>query len=122
MRWGCKMGNAELIDTLVHDGLTDVFNNYHMGITAENLAEKFGISREEQDEYAAKSQQKAEQAIASGHFSAEIAPVVIPQRKATLLLLIKMNIPAPAQQQRLFPNCVPLLKQAARLQQATLAA
>lgn len=80
-RWGSKLGNSELIDSLVHDGLTDVFNNYHMGITAENLAEKFSISRAEQDEFAAASQQKAAAAVEAGKFKDEIAPVVIPQRK-----------------------------------------
>jgi len=86
-RWGQKMGNTELIDTLVHDGLTDIFNNYHMGITAENLADKFGITREEQDEFAAASQQKAEMAIAAGRFKDEIAPVIIPQRKGEPIII-----------------------------------
>ncbi|MCL2855486.1 MAG: acetyl-CoA C-acetyltransferase [Defluviitaleaceae bacterium] len=81
MRWGQKMGNTQLIDTIVADGLTDAFNSYHMGITAENLAEKFGFTREQQDAFAASSQQRAEAAIASGRFASEIAPVTIPQRK-----------------------------------------
>lgn len=80
-RWGAKMGNDELVDLMVHDGLWDVFNDYHMGITAENVAEKFGISREEQDEFAQKSQNKAEAAIKAGKFKDEIVPVEIPQRK-----------------------------------------
>ena len=93
LRWGQKLGNSEVIDTLVHDGLTDVFNNYHMGITAENLAEQFGITREEQDAFAAKSQQKAEKAIAAGLFADEIAPVVIPQRKGDPLIIDKDEYP-----------------------------
>jgi len=81
VRWGQKMGSSELEDTLIADGLTDVFNKYHMGITAENLADKYGFSREEQDEFAAQSQQKTENAIKTGKFKAEIAPVSIPVRK-----------------------------------------
>ena len=93
MRWGHKLGNAELVDTLVTDGLTDVFNNYHMGITAENLAEKYGISREEQDEYAAQSQQRAEAAMAEGRFAAEIAPVSIPNRKGDPIVIAQDEYP-----------------------------
>ena len=81
LRWGSKLGNTEAVDTLVHDGLTDVFNNYHMGITAENLVEKYNISREDQDKFAANSQEKAAAAIVAKRFADEIAPVVIPQRK-----------------------------------------
>jgi len=80
-RWGLRMGNGNMLDTLVHDGLTDVFNNYHMGITAENIAKKYNISREAQDRLASDSQNKAEAAIAVGKFKDEIAPVHIPQRK-----------------------------------------
>ena len=65
-RFGARMGDAQLIDSMVHDGLWDAFNDIHMGITAENLAEQYGISREEQDEFAAGSQQKAERAVAEG--------------------------------------------------------
>ena len=81
LRGGIKMGNASLIDTMVHDGLTDAFNNYHMGITAENLAEKYQITREEQDAFATASQNKAEAARAAGKFAGEIAPVTIKGRK-----------------------------------------
>ncbi|MCL2286331.1 MAG: acetyl-CoA C-acetyltransferase [Firmicutes bacterium] len=81
VRWGQKLGSSELIDSLVADGLTDIFNNYHMGITAENLVEQFGLTREQQDAFAAQSQQKAEAAIAEGRFKDEIAPLSIPQRK-----------------------------------------
>jgi len=86
-RWGQRLGNTELIDTLVNDGLTDAFNKYHMGITAENIVEKFGFTREQQDEFAAGSQQKAEKAIEAGKFKNEIAPVTIPQRKGDPLVI-----------------------------------
>lgn len=81
MRWGARMGDVKMIDMMVHDGLTDVFNKYHMGITAENIVEQWGITREELDEFAANSQQKAEAAIKAGKFKDEIVPVEIPQRK-----------------------------------------
>ncbi|MDD5089769.1 MAG: acetyl-CoA C-acetyltransferase [Candidatus Wallbacteria bacterium] len=80
-RFGAKMGHQTLIDSMIHDGLWDVFNNYHMGITAENIAEKFKITREEQDSFACSSQNKAEAAIKAGYFLDEITPVMIPQRK-----------------------------------------
>jgi acetyl-CoA C-acetyltransferase len=80
-RYGYKMGNGTLVDSMVNDGLWDVFNDYHMGITAENLAEKYHLSREEQDLFAAQSQNKAEKAIQEGKFRDEIVPVVIPQKK-----------------------------------------
>ncbi|WHY75959.1 acetyl-CoA C-acetyltransferase [Neobacillus sp. WH10] len=80
-RDGFKMGDQKLVDTLTSDGLTCVFNDYHMGITAENLANKYSISREEQDEFSAWSQEKAVKAIEAGKFKDEIVPVVIPQRK-----------------------------------------
>ncbi|HPX70781.1 MAG TPA: acetyl-CoA C-acetyltransferase [Bacillota bacterium] len=80
-RWGQRMGDAKLIDGMIKDGLWDIFNNYHMGITAENVAEQWGLTREQQDEFALKSQLKAEEAIKSGRFKDEIVPVVIPQRK-----------------------------------------
>ncbi|MBW1708335.1 MAG: acetyl-CoA C-acetyltransferase [Deltaproteobacteria bacterium] len=80
-RWGARMGDVEMIDGMVHDGLTDIFNRYHMGITAENVAEKFGISRADQDALAFSSQKKALAAIESGRFQDEIVPVMVPQRK-----------------------------------------
>jgi acetyl-CoA C-acetyltransferase len=80
-RWGYRMGNGAIVDTMVHDGLTDIFNNYHMGITAENIAEQWSITREQQDEFALQSQLRAEKAIKEGKFKEEIVPVVIPQRK-----------------------------------------
>ncbi|VVB92688.1 3-ketoacyl-CoA thiolase [uncultured archaeon] len=85
-RWGAKMGNDELVDLMVHDGLWDIFNNYHMGVTAENVAQKFGITREEQDEFSARSQNKAEAAIKAGNFKDEIVPVPVPQPKGDPVL------------------------------------
>jgi acetyl-CoA C-acetyltransferase len=81
MRNGTKMGNAELVDTMIRDGLWDIFNGYHMGITAENIAERYQITRQMQDNFAAGSQQKAEKAIAGGKFKAEIIPVTIKVKK-----------------------------------------
>ena len=80
-RFGAKLGNFELEDSIIHDGLTDAFENYHMGITAENIAEQFFISRKQQDEFATLSQQKASTAIEKGKFSNEIVPIIIKTRK-----------------------------------------
>lgn len=80
-RWGQRMGDAKAVDYMVHDGLFDIFNGYHMGITAENVAEKWGFTREDQDKLALRSQLRAEAAIKSGKFKDEIVPVVVPQRK-----------------------------------------
>lgn len=80
-RWGQRMGNGKLVDLMILDGLWDIFNGYHMGNTAENIAARFGISREVQDEFAVASQQKAEAAIKSGRFRDEIVPVPLPPRK-----------------------------------------
>ncbi len=80
-RWGHRMGHGKVVDTMINDGLWDAFNDYHMGITAENVAEKWNISREEQDKFAAASQQKAEKAIKEGRFKDEIVSVEVPQRK-----------------------------------------
>lgn len=80
-RFGAKLGNFELEDSIIHDGLTDTFENYHMGITAENIAEQFSISRKQQDEFATLSQQKASTAIEKGKFSNEIVPITIKTRK-----------------------------------------
>ncbi|MBD9517984.1 acetyl-CoA C-acetyltransferase [Pseudomonas sp. PDM22] len=80
-RTGLRMGHAKLIDSMIQDGLWDAFNDYHMGITAENLVEKYGISREEQDAFAADSQRNATAAIEAGRFKAEITAIEIPQRK-----------------------------------------
>ena len=86
-RSGYRMGHAELIDSMIKDGLTDVFNDYHMGMTAENIAERWNISREEQDEFAVKSQNKCEAAQITGKFADEIAPVSIPQRKGDPIIV-----------------------------------
>jgi acetyl-CoA C-acetyltransferase len=80
-RDGFRMGDAKLIDSMIVDGLWDVYNQYHMGVTAENVAKEYGITREEQDAFAALSQNKAEAAQKAGRFDAEIVPVEIPQRK-----------------------------------------
>ncbi|MEJ6656584.1 MAG: acetyl-CoA C-acetyltransferase [Pseudomonas sp.] len=80
-RTGQRMGDGKLLDSMVHDGLWDAFNNYHMGITAENLAERYDLSRQQQDAFALASQQKAAAAQTTGRFDAEITPVLVPQRK-----------------------------------------
>lgn len=80
-RFGQRMGDGKMVDAMVNDALTDAFNGYHMGITAENIAEQWGLTREMQDEFAANSQMKAEAAIKAGKFKDEIVPVVIPQKK-----------------------------------------
>ncbi len=80
-RWGARMGDTKMVDMMIKDGLWDAFNNYHMGITAENVAEQWGLTREELDKFSAASQNKAEAAIKAGKFKEEIVPVEIPQRK-----------------------------------------
>lgn len=85
-RWGARMNNAEVTDLMVFDGLWEIFYGYHMGITAENIAEKYNISRQEQDELGALSHVRARKAIADGIFKQEIAPVIIPQRKGDPLV------------------------------------
>ena len=80
-RTGLRMGHSQIVDTMISDGLWDAFNDYHMGITAENLVDKYGISREDQDAFAAASQRKAIEAIETGRFVDEITPILIPQRK-----------------------------------------
>jgi acetyl-CoA C-acetyltransferase len=86
IRGGTKMGNLELVDTMIKDGLTDVFNGYHMGITAENLAEQYQITRAEQDAFACASQNKAEAARRGGRFDDEIAPVTVKGRKGDTMV------------------------------------
>lgn len=92
-RTGLRMGNANVIDLMVNDGLTDAFDNIHMGITAENIAEQFGISREEQDRYSVSSQNRAEAAIKAGKFTEEIVPVSIPQRKGDPIVFSQDEFP-----------------------------
>ena len=85
LRDGVKFGNKDMIDTMVHDGLWDIFNDYHMGTTAENIAEKYTLSRDDQDAFAASSQNKAEAAIVAGKFKDEIVPVTIKTRKGEIV-------------------------------------
>ena len=80
-RWGERLGNGKLLDHMIHEGLTDAFHDIHMGITAENVVERYGISREEQDAFAAESQARAEAAIREGRFKGEIVPVPVAQKK-----------------------------------------
>jgi acetyl-CoA C-acetyltransferase len=82
-RWGARMFNATMVDGMVHDGLWEIFYNYHMGVTSENIAEKYGISRTEQDEYALRSNQRALAAIREGVFTTEIVPVEVKEKKGT---------------------------------------
>ncbi|KJR45930.1 3-ketoacyl-CoA thiolase [Desulfosporosinus sp. I2] len=92
-RTGYRMGNDTMVDSMIQDGLTDAFSNIHMGITAENIAEQFGISREQQDQYAVVSQNRTEAAIKSGKFVEEIVPVSIPQRKGDPVIVAQDEFP-----------------------------
>ncbi|MCB5249890.1 MAG: acetyl-CoA C-acetyltransferase [Candidatus Cloacimonadales bacterium] len=92
-RWGAKMGDKTVVDSMIKDGLSDIFNNYHMGITAENLADEFNLSKEEQDAFAVSSQNKTERAIESGRFKEEIVPIVIPQRKGDPIIVDEDEFP-----------------------------
>lgn len=92
-RWGARMNDNKIIDMMTNDGLTCAFNNYHMGITAENVAEQWNLTREELDEFAAKSQQKAVAAVNSGRFDDEIVPVEVPQRKGDPIIFDKDEYP-----------------------------
>ena len=94
-RWGYRMNDGPVVDGMIHDGLLDIFNRYHMGITAENVAEKFGVSRKDQDELAFRSQQNAGRAIKEGRFKAEIVPVSIPQKKGNPLIFDTDEHPRP---------------------------
>lgn len=94
-RTGYRMGNGELIDSMINEGLWCAIGDTHMGITAENLAEKYNISREEQDEFAAVSQNKAEAALAANRFAEEIVPVVIPQRRGEPIMFDRDEYPRP---------------------------
>lgn len=93
LRDGVKMGEAKLVDTMIVDGLWDVFNNVHMGITAENVAAQYGISRAAQDEFAMNSQTKAKAAIEAGRFGDEIVPVSIPQKKGDAVVFVQDEFP-----------------------------
>ncbi|HEQ1099809.1 TPA: acetyl-CoA C-acetyltransferase [Streptococcus pyogenes] len=92
-RWGSRMGDSKVVDTMLKDGLSDAFAGYHMGITAENIVQQYGLTREEQDAFAADSQRKAQLAIEKGRFKEEIAPVTIPQRKGEPLLIDQDEYP-----------------------------
>lgn len=92
-RWGARMGDKNLMDLMIRDGLSDIFNDYHMGITAENLAEKYALSREAQDAFAAASQNKVEAAQNAGRFAAEIVPISIPQRKGDPIVIDRDEMP-----------------------------
>lgn len=94
-RTGQRMGHGQLIDSMISDGLWDAFNDYHMGITAENLADNYELSREQQDAFAADSQRKAVEAIDAGRFKAEITPIVIPQKKGEPLVFDRDEQPRP---------------------------
>ncbi|AEF24917.1 acetyl-CoA C-acetyltransferase [Streptococcus parauberis] len=92
-RWGSRMGESKVVDTMISDGLSDAFNNYHMGITAENIARQYNISREEQDQFALNSQLKAKAAIESNRFNEEIVPVRVPQRRGEDLIVDQDEYP-----------------------------
>jgi acetyl-CoA C-acetyltransferase len=94
-RFGARMGDVQMIDSMTHDGLTDAFEHVHMGITAENVAEEYSISREEQDEFAALSQQRAERAIEAGVFKEEIVPIEIPQKRGEPRVVDNDEFPRP---------------------------
>ena len=92
-RWGQRMGDGKMVDTMIKDALWDAFNDYHMGVTAENIAKELGLTREMQDEFALNSQLKAEKAIKEGKFVDEIVPVVIPQRKGEAKIFAQDEFP-----------------------------
>lgn len=94
-RWGARMGDKQLVDIMVHDGLYDIFNGYHMGITAENLAQQWNITREEQDAFATQSQNRAEKAMNEGRFNDEIVPIMVPQRRKDPISVAKDEFPRP---------------------------
>ena len=93
-RWGYRMGNAEATDLMVAEGLTCAINSGHMGITAEEVASRYGVSRADQDAFAAESQQRAARAIRDGSFDAEIVPVDVPQRKGDPVRVDDRRVPA----------------------------
>jgi len=92
-RWGARMGDKSLVDLMIRDGLSDIFNDYHMGLTAENLVDKFSLSRQEQDAFAAASQNKTEAAQDSDRFKDEIVPISIPQRKGDPIVVNRDEMP-----------------------------
>ncbi len=102
-RWGYRMGDDKIVDIMIKDGLWDAFNQYHMGITAENVAERWKLTREELDQFSLASQTKAEAAIKSGRFKDEIVPVVVKDKKEKKFLIL-MNIPALEQHWKHYQN------------------
>lgn len=94
-RFGERMGDGKVIDTMIHDGLTDAFSGVHMGVTAENIAQKYNLSRKEQDEFAVNSQQKTAQAIADGKFKDEIVPVEVKDRRGSIMVIDTDEYPRP---------------------------
>lgn len=92
-RWGARMGDKNMVDLMIRDGLSDIFNDYHMGLTAENLADKFQLSREDQDKFSTASQNKTEAAQNKGQFKDEIVPISIPQRKGDPIVIDKDEMP-----------------------------
>lgn len=106
-RTGLRLGHAQLQDSVIQDGLWDAFNDYHMGITAENLAQKYELSREDQDAFAAASQQKAAAAIEAGYFKREITPILIPQRKGEPLVFDTDEQPRPGSTLQALGNLKP---------------
>ncbi len=92
-RWGARMGNKTIVDTMINDGLWDIFNNYHMGITAENLAKKYNLTRKELDEFSCQSQNRTEEAMNSGKFNDEIVPVSVPQRRKDPIIVTTDEFP-----------------------------
>lgn len=92
-RWGLKMGNDDIVDSMITDGLWDIFNNYHMGVTAENVANNYSVTREQQDEFSANSQNRAEAAIKAGRFKDEIVPVNVPQPKGNPVIFSNDEFP-----------------------------
>lgn len=85
-RWGARMNDVKVVDMMIKDGLSDAFHEYHMGVTAENVAKKYGVTREEMDAFSVRSQQRAEAAVKSGRFKDEIVPVEVPQKKGDPLI------------------------------------
>ncbi|MEW6661190.1 MAG: acetyl-CoA C-acetyltransferase [Bacillota bacterium] len=110
-RWGMRMGDGKIIDSMIKDGLWCAFGNVHMGITAENIAEKFGITREEQDEFAVASQQKAAAAIEQGRFKEEIVPITIPQKKGDPKVIDTDEFPRPGTTLETLQKLRPAFKQ-----------
>ena len=112
-REGFKMGDQKIIDSMISDGLWCAFNDYHMGITAENLCDRYSITREEQDAFSAKSQQKAAAAIEAGHLQKKLLRLKFHSEKASLSFLIQMNTSKQEQPPKSLANCVRHLKKTA---------